>query len=218
MGIALAVLLVAASPAPSKGLKATFIGNMAVYITDGRVALVTDFPYESGYGGYMRWSGDPLPRGPRPLCLITHSHRDHFLPALAAETCGRVLGPRDVEESTRVPALGLDPEVRWEGLVIRPVSTPHAGLEHYSYVVEWNGARLFFTGDTEDPAALLAARDLDAAVVSPWLLRAIQQKGARIDAAKVIVYHHRDGETVPAFQDRIVPRQGQALALERRQD
>jgi len=216
MGITLAFLLLAAEPAPAAGLKATFIGNMAVYITDGRVAMVTDFPYESGYSGYMRWSGDPLPKGPRPLCLITHSHRDHFLPALAADICGRVLGPRDVVEATRVAALGMDPEVRWEGITIRPQATPHGTLEHYSYLVEWNGTRLFFTGDTGDTAALLAARDLDAAFVSPWLLRAVQAVGKRIEARTVIVYPHRDGESVPPFQDRIVPRQGQALALERR--
>jgi L-ascorbate metabolism protein UlaG (beta-lactamase superfamily) len=212
MGTLLAVLLAAAA---TNTLNATFIGNMAVYITDGRVALVTDFPYESGYGGYMRWSGDPLPKGPRPLCVITHSHRDHFLPALAAPTCGRLLGPKDVEQSVRVTALGLDPEVRWEGLVIRPMASPHAGLEHYSYVVEWNGLRLYFTGDTEDATALLAAKDLDVAFVSPWLLRAVQKAGRRIDARTMVVYHHRDGEAVPPFQDRIVPAQGQALVLKR---
>ena len=41
-------------------------------------------------------------------------------------------------------------------VTIRPLATPHARLEHYSYVVEWNGQRLYFTGDTEDTAALLA--------------------------------------------------------------
>jgi L-ascorbate metabolism protein UlaG (beta-lactamase superfamily) len=209
---ALLVLLAAATPA-APALQATFIGNMAVHVTDGRTALVTDFPYESGYAGYMRWSGEPLPKGPRPLCLITHSHRDHFLPALAAETCGRMLGPRDVEAATRVAALGLEPEVRWEGITIRPLPTPHAGLEHYSYLVEWNGARLYFTGDTEDTSALLAARGLDAAFVSPWLLDAVRKRGARIDARVVVVYHHREGEAPPDVQGRLVPKQGQAIEI-----
>jgi L-ascorbate metabolism protein UlaG (beta-lactamase superfamily) len=213
MAPAFALLLALAAAPAATGLKATFVGNMAVYVTDGRVALVTDFPYESGYSGYMRWSGDPLPPGPKPLCLITHSHRDHFLPALAAETCGRVLGPRDVEAATRVAALGMDPEVRWNGILIRPLATPHAGLEHYSYIVEWNGARLYFTGDTEDLSALLAARDLDAAFVSPWLLRAAAQRGARVDARTVIIYHHRDDETPPPGQGRLVPKQGQTIDI-----
>jgi hypothetical protein len=82
-------------------------------------------------------------------------------------------------------------------------------------VVEWNGLRLYFTGDTEDTTALLAAKDLDVAFVSPWLLRAVQRAGARIDARTVVVHHHQDGESVPAFQDRIVPSQGQVLRLRR---
>ena len=218
MALALAAAVLASAAAAGEGeLTATFIGNMAVHLSDGRVAVVSDFPYESGYSGYMRWSGDPLPPGPRPLCLITHSHRDHFLPSLAAQFCGRILGPKDVEGSTRVIALGLDlPEVRWEGVTIRPLATPHARLEHYSYVVEWNGLRLYFTGDTEDTGALLAAKDLDVAFVSPWLLRAVQAAGRRIDARTVVVYHHQDGEKVPAFQDRVVPAQGEVLRLRRR--
>jgi L-ascorbate metabolism protein UlaG (beta-lactamase superfamily) len=204
---------IAVSPAPARKLRATFIGNMAVHITDGRVALVSDFPYESGYSGYMLWSADAVPGGPRPLCLITHSHRDHFLASLATGTCGRILGPRDVEQATRVAALAMAPEVRWEDLVIRPLATPHGPLEHYSYVVEWAGTRLYFTGDTDDTTALLAARDLDVAFVSPWLLRAVQARGARIDAGQVVVYHHRGDETVPPFQGRIVPAQGQSLEL-----
>jgi L-ascorbate metabolism protein UlaG (beta-lactamase superfamily) len=186
---------------------------MAVHITDGRVAVVTDFPYEGGYSGYMRWSPEMVPRGPRPLCLITHSHRDHFLASLAAQACGRILGPKDVEQATRVAALAMAPRVEWEGLVIRPIATPHGPLEHYSYVVEWGGRRLYFTGDTDDTAALLAQKDLDVAFVSPWLLRAVANKGRHIAARQVVVYHHQDGETVPPFQGRLVPVQGRPIPL-----
>jgi len=189
---------------------------MAVHITDGTTALVTDFPYGGGYGGYMQWSPALVPKGPKPLCLVTHSHRDHFLPALAAESCAQILGPKDVVGAAKVPALALGTEVRQGPVVIRPVATPHASLEHYSYVVEWGGQRLYFTGDTDDTAALLAARGLDVAFVSPWLLRAVQRGGKRIDARRVVVYHHQDGEVVPPFQDRIVPTQGQVLRLSKR--
>jgi hypothetical protein len=210
----LLVLAVLVSPAAAAELRATFIGNMAFHITDGRVAIVTDFPYEGGYSGYMRWSADAVPKGPRPLCLITHSHRDHFLGRLAGETCGRVLGPKDVVAASATPSVALAPEVHWEGLAIRPVATPHGPLEHYSYVVEWNGIRLYFTGDTDDTAALLAARGLDVAFVSPWLLRAVERNHGHIDARQIVVYHHRADETVPPFQGRIVPAQGQVLKLE----
>jgi hypothetical protein len=56
-----------------------------------------------------------------------------------------------------------------------------------AYLVEWSGLRLFFTGDTEDPGALLAARDLDVAFVSPWLLRRIVDDDRRVDARRVVV-------------------------------
>ena len=79
------------SPARVEGLSATVIGNMAFHITDGTAALITDFPYESGAFGYMKWSRDHVPVGQGPLCLVTHSHRDHFLPRLASEFCGIVL-------------------------------------------------------------------------------------------------------------------------------
>jgi L-ascorbate metabolism protein UlaG (beta-lactamase superfamily) len=206
-------LALSGTPAAAAELRATFIGNMAVHVTDGRVAILTDFPYESGYSGYMRWSGQPVPKGPKPLCIFTHSHRDHALPARAAQFCGHVLGPKDVAQKAGVAALAVAPEVRWEGLTIRPLATPHARLEHYSYIVEWSGTRLYFTGDTEDTAALLAAKGLDAAFVSPWLLHAVEGAGKRIDARTVVVYHHQDGETVPPFHGRVVPAQGQVLAI-----
>lgn len=214
-GLVVLALALGGAPASAAELKATFIGNMAFHLTDGRVALVTDFPYEAGYSGYMRWSPDSVPKGPPPLCLVTHSHRDHFLGRLAAASCGRVLGPKDVVAASAVASLPLGPEVHWEGLTIRPVATPHAALEHYSYVVEWNGLRLYFTGDTDDTATLLAARDLDVAFVSPWLLRAVERNRGRIDARQVVVYHHQADETVPPFPGRIVPAQGQVLTLGR---
>ena len=202
------------SPARVEGIRATFIGNMAFHITDGTVALITDFPYESGAFGYMKWSRDRVPAGQGPLCLVTHSHRDHFLPRLAHEFCGIVLGPDDVTRAGKLKALEMKSEVQWEGITIRPLATPHVSLEHYSYLVEWRGLRLYFSGDTENTASLLAARELDVAFVSPWLLRTVQKLGRRIDARQIVVYHHRAGEAVVEIQDRIVPRQGQVLSLE----
>jgi L-ascorbate metabolism protein UlaG (beta-lactamase superfamily) len=207
-------VLLGMAAGPAEKLNATFIGNMAFHLTDGKVALLTDFPYESGAFGYMTWSREAVPKGPLPLCLITHSHSDHFAPALAKDFCGAVLGPRDVGEvAAGVKALELKPEVRWEGLVIRPIESHHGALEHYSYIVEWGGRRLFFSGDTDQPDTLLAARGLDVAFVSPWLLATVDKRGAGVDARQVVVCHHRAGQTVPSGQKRVVPRPGQVLKL-----
>lgn len=199
--------------APSGELRATFIGNMAFHVTDGRIAILTDFPYTSGAFRYMEWSKTRVPTGPAPLCLITHSHDDHFAPRLARDYCGSILGPKDVVSHGGVTALELKDEVRWERVLIHPRATAHAGIEHYSFLLEWGERRLYFTGDTDDPGALLAARRLDVAFVSPWLLKAVADLGKRIDAGQVVVYHHVAGEAVPEIQGRLVPKQGDVLGL-----
>ena len=208
--------LSAGGSSPSTELRVTFIGNMAFHLTDGTVALLTDFPYESGAFGYMDWSKSSVPTGPAPICVISHSHADHFSPKLAREFCGRIVGPNDVVEASGVEVLELKPEARWEGLTITAFPTPHGSLEHYSFLIEWRGKRLYLTGDTEDTGPLLAARNLDVAFVSPWLLEAIQKNGGHIDAHQVVVYHHRNGEAVPKIQNRILPTQGQVLSLGKR--
>ena len=202
------------APAPAvAGLRATFIGNMGVHLTDGKVAVMTDFPYLSGAFGYMTWSKDTVPGGPAPLCVFTHSHADHFAAALVREFCGAVLGPKDTTQVPGVDALAAAPEVTWKGIRFHLIATPHRGLEHYSYLVEWSGKRLYFTGDTGEVNALVGAKNLDAAFVSPWLLDAVREKGLRIDARKVVVYHHRGGEAIADFQGRVVPAPGQVIEL-----
>jgi len=209
----LSAVSAAAEPAE---IRARFIGNMALQLTDGRVTLRTDFPYESGYSGYMTWT-DALvpPAAGEALCLITHSHRDHFLAALAARFCQKLVGPADVTAALPDRALPMGRTVSFGPIVITPLATPHARLGHYSYRVEWSGLRFYFTGDTEDPAELLRQRGLDAAFVSPWLLGAAAKGGRRIDARRIVVYHHAKDEAVPEIQGRELPRQGDELVFRR---
>lgn len=211
--LVLAVLLAGSTAAPAAELRARFIGNMAFQLGDGRVTLRTDFPYESGYSGYMTWTDALVPAAGESLCLVTHSHRDHFLPALGSRYCQALIGPKDVAAAFPGRSLPLDRPVSFGPLAVTPLATPHRGLEHYSYLVEWNGFRLYFTGDTEDAGELLRQRGLDVAFVSPWLLRSATSGGRRIDARRVVVYHHGAGETVPEIQGRELPRQGDELVF-----
>ncbi len=199
--------------APPVSLQATFIGNMSFHITDGETSLLTDFPYQSGYSGYQRWDASLVPPTRNALCLITHNHRDHFARELFQPMDARVLGPADVSRGFEARALAMAPKVAYRDLAVEPIRTPHANLEHYSYVVSWKGRRLFFSGDTEDPTALLAARDLDVAFVSPWLLARARNAGGRIDARRVVVYHQQDGEDVPEGFGRVLLKQGETLSL-----
>jgi L-ascorbate metabolism protein UlaG (beta-lactamase superfamily) len=186
---------------------------MAVAITDGRATVMTDFPYESGYSGYMTYEASEIRSAtPSTIALITHRHRDHWEPTLFGRTDWKVFGPRDVIEA--VPA-GRRFDVRSDaptGFHIEQIETPHANVQHWSYVVTWHGRRLYFTGDTESLDALLAARNLDVAFVSPWLYRAAVRRAARIDARRVMIYHHAQGERVPDCTGSCsVPRQGDTL-------
>ncbi len=223
--ILLALLLSGAAAAQSVtreggpgALTATFIGNEAWHITDGEYTVMTDFPYESGYSRYMTWEASGVPKVANPgklLIVTTHQHRDHFaaelLPGLKA---GGVIGPATVRASAAGAGLEPTAETRFGPIRVQAVSTPHAGLEHYSHVITWNGVRIYLPGDTEKTTSLIEARNLDVAFVTPWMLRTAERQGAMIDARRVIVVHHEAGETVRPYQGSIVPRQGQVFILQ----
>lgn len=198
-------------------LEARFIGNMAFAITDGQVTLMTDFPYESGYSRYMTYPPTELRSGTATtLSLITHRHADHWEPALFAKTTWSVAGPVDVIASA--PAYRVVPltgQTEFGPIRIEPLETPHARVGHYSYIVTWHGKRLYFSGDTESPASVLAAPRLDAAFISPWIYRAVQAKGGRIDARRIVIYHHESGERVDGCTAPcLVPRQGETIRID----
>ncbi len=206
--------LLAASQPPA--LDARFIGNMAVAISDGQVTLITDFPYQSGYSRYMTYPAAAIRSStPATLALITHRHLDHWEPALFAKTDWKVAGPTDVV--ARVPADRVVPlagTASFGPMRIEPLETPHANVGHYSYIVTWHRKRLYFTGDTENTQALLAARNLNVAFVSPWIFQSVARGGQTIDARRIVIYHHESGEKIPECRDRCtVPQQGEAISI-----
>ncbi len=209
-----AALLLSSAQRPV--LDARFIGNMAFAITDGSVTVMTDFPYESGYSRYMEYApGEIRSSTPTTLALITHRHRDHWEPALFAKTNWKVAGPDDVVASVAAHRVVPLQSTTSFGLVqIERLETPHAQIDHYSYIITWHGKRLYFTGDTESLEALLAAKNLDVAFISPWVYRSAVRRGAVLDAKRIVVYHHSTGEQVPECRDGCeVPKQGETLRI-----
>ena len=198
-------------------LEFTFIGNAAFKITDGAVTLVSDYPYKSGAFGYMRFDPDDVPLRGNVVCLITHAHRDHLDTVEFRKLGFALIGPAPVTHlfpDYRTYALGDGESLEYDGVRVEAIETPHADIAHNCYIVDWRGIRIFFSGDTEEPDALLAATDLDVALVTPWLLQIVHQQGATIDAERVVVYHHRLREQVPELYDRIVPQQGETFSIE----
>jgi len=207
-------ILLMALPQPA-ALQARFIGNMAVALSDGAVTIMSDFPYQSGYSRYMTYSPAQIQSATAAtLSLITHRHADHWDRPLFEKTGWHVAGPADVVSTvaaTRV--VPLAPTAMFGAAHIEPLTTPHDKVDHYSYVVSWHGRRLYFSGDTESVDHLLRLKDLDVAFVSPWLYRTALRHSA-IDARRIVIYHHEDGEAVPECRsDCMVPRQGEAIDI-----
>lgn len=213
--MAAALLVIVSSQRPS--LEARFIGNMAFAITDGAVTLMTDFPYQSGYSRYNEYPASEIRSATsQTLSLITHRHGDHWEPALFAKTSWQVAGPDDV--IANAPAHRVVPladRTTFGPIVIERIRTPHANIGHHSYVVNWHGRRLYFSGDTEVTEPLMASKSLDVAFLSPWLYRSLVKAGLKPDAKRIVIYHHESGERVPECQTLCtVPKQGDVIRIE----
>jgi len=188
-------------------IEVEFIGNMAMRLTDGLDTMYTDFPYRSGAYGYMEYSPDVLDTVGEGVAIITHEHDDHWDAREFAKTELRLIAPEPVAvavEPDRV--LPWADSIRYGGIEVQPVATPHID-GHTSYRVLWGGRRLYFSGDTDSPDAILLEQDLDVAFVSPWLLRTVLDAGQAIDADLVVVYHHLADEEVPRGPGIHVPTQ-----------
>ena len=201
-------------------LSFTFVGNESFAITDGELTIMTEYPYTPGVEGYMKYDMEAVrPKG-FVMCLITHGHKDHFLFGAYIGHSWSLIGPAAVTDPIRGydTIAVLDGEsIDFEGVRIDPVATPHSDLEHYSYLVTWHGVRMYFPGDTAIDTYLLEMQDLDVAFVTPWLLKLIQEKGAKIDARHIVVYHHKLDEDVVDYAGRVVPAQGNRFEIEFRE-
>jgi hypothetical protein len=106
------------------------------------------------------------------------------------------------------------------GIYVYPRPTPLGDTAHYSYLVQWNGRRIYFTGDTRDPKDLLEVSEVDVAFVTPALLKAVEKAHRSISARTVVVYHTGDLDAagdpvhVPCDQCKVVvPRTGDVIQL-----
>jgi L-ascorbate metabolism protein UlaG (beta-lactamase superfamily) len=212
--VGLLLLLAVALTAAADTLDIRFVGNAGFVISDGTVSLVTDLPYQSGAFGYMTYDlADVRPPG-RVVAIITHRHDDHFDPNSFLTTGWEIVGPREVTDhlpADRVIPLGS--EVSIGQFTIIPLRTPHSGTEHYSYIIEWRGRRLYLTGDTEDPTQLLATEALDVAFVTPWLLCQVSRGVGTIQSAQIVLHHQQPDRPPRACIPSRSLAQGEGFAL-----
>lgn len=141
---------------------------------------------------------------------------------LVLHTSGTADGPR-----TFSPALSGDDLDRrtsavgeGTGVYVYPQPTPAVASPHVSYLLQWNGRRMWFCGDAVDPAALLATAELDVVFITPGMAAAIAAAGRSIDARMVVFYHTTERQqeenalSVPCARCKVmVPRSGEVLQL-----
>src|SRR5262249_1997056 len=100
-----------------------FIGNMAFSISDHKTTLYSDFPYESGAFGYMKYDLKSLKISDNGVSLITHAHRDHWAKELFQPLKLKVIGPpevlKDVDRSRIIP---FAKEISYEGIHVKAFS------------------------------------------------------------------------------------------------
>lgn len=201
--------------AHAKPLEAEFIGNEAFRITDGDNILLTDFPYKSGAYDSMTYEFDFPGTTGNVLSLITHRHADHFDPVLFSEQNWRIIGPEEVTvQLAQNKILKFDREIIFGPMMVMPKKTTHANTEHYSYLVNWDGRHLFFTGDTEELDALKNLPELDALFITPWFFRKAKMNDALPESKKIIIYHHKADDIIPDCSGCIIPTQNQIIVIE----
>lgn len=195
-------------------LRVRFIGNEGFELSDGETTIVTDLPYQPGAFNYMRYDPASLTPEGRVISLITHRHADHFDEDLFLERDWSIIGP--VEVTDRLPderVIALSEAIEVGEFTVRPHRTAHRDTEHYSYLVTWRGLRLYFVGDTENPSHLLSVTDLDLAFVTSWLGCTAGAFGRRIDADRIVLYHHRPGEGTRGCFEALVMQQGESFTM-----
>lgn len=176
-------------------LDVEMVGNAGVVLTDGTTSLLIDLPYEPGAFGYMDYDPVGLEPPGEVVSVITHHHADHFDAALFAQRpTWRLVGPSSV--AARVApdrVLGGD-SVQVGAFAIIAIRTPHTD-DHRSYRIRWRGRVLFFTGDTEDPAAVPSEPRIDVLFVTPWLNCALTRSGRSESWDRSVTYHLRPDGT-----------------------
>lgn len=211
----------AASPQPD--LHARFIGNAGFELTDGASTILVDFPYQSGAFDYMTFPRDELRARPGALCLFTHQHADHFDAAAARAVGCTVAGPGAVQaavpDSVRA---GAGPVWEFAGARIECLSTPHAGIEHCSYLLRWHGVTIFISGDADDIGVLNHLSEAPDAIFLPyWMfdrpgsfvptLNRLEEVTPR---SQVIINHHpSNAEGIATCERCRLPRQGEEFRI-----
>ena len=97
---------------------------------------------------------------------------------------------------------------------INAIRTVSGETEHYSYIIEWGGKKIYLSGDTGDISHLATLPETDIAFISPWLYENARKENSLPNSKKIVIYQHKDNEIIPNCLGCIVPERGEFIPFE----
>jgi L-ascorbate metabolism protein UlaG (beta-lactamase superfamily) len=177
-----------------------FLGNCGFFMTDGKINMYVDFPYKSGAHDYMTYDVKLLDSiRAHSIFLFTHGHADHYSKKLFKRTNQKLYGPWPVtlylsgKRKYKLKALNDSlPDFN-----ITEFKTKHGfSLKHCSYLIDWNGRRIFISGDAETSDTLCTIKNLDLVIGPAWLVQDANKRNLKIDTKKIVICHHRSQQII----------------------
>jgi len=213
------VLLSLISTAQNKEMRVTYLGNCGFLLSCDSLHVCIDFPYKSGAYRYMTFPSSTLDSIPdHTIYLFTHGHADHYDKTLFKAKNGKLYAPWPVRwfvSGKRKYSLKTLNHLSSQFSVTQYRTKHRYSLKHFSYLIEWNGKRIFISGDATSADVISQLKNLDLVIAPTWFLHDASGKNIRIDTKKVIVSHLRSEEKVNNQHPEkiIVPVQHQTITL-----
>lgn len=204
--------------AQSGKIEIKFIGNCGFFMTDGKINLYIDFPYESGAYSYMTYDEKLMDSiQDKSIFLFTHGHADHYNRKLFKKTNQKLYAPWPV-------TMFLSAKRKYKlkkindslpDFFITEFKTKHGfSLKHCSYLIEWNHKRIFISGDAVLADTICKLKNLDMVIAPSWLIHNAYERNLKIDTKKILLCHHRSQEIINNQSEKvIVPRQNQTVEI-----
>lgn len=215
--LTLSLVTVYSYPQP-KEIDITFLGNCGFFLTDGKINLYIDFPYKSGAYNYMTYDQELLDSiHADAIFLYSHGHADHYNKKLFKKTNQKLYAPWPVtlylSGKRKYQLKELNDSLPDFHLV--EYKTKHRfSFKNCSYVIEWDGKRIFISGDAETADTLCAMKNLDLVIAPYWVIMDASTRNLKIDTRKIIICHHRTRDQITTKDEKIIiPLQNQQVEL-----
>jgi hypothetical protein len=184
IGTFLFIFLFNFSFAQTNEITITFIGNAGFLMTDGNTDIYFDFPYQSGAFGYMKYNPTEIDKiKDNSILIFTHKHPDHYSKKIVKKFKGKVYSGRNRKKISKLEK--IIPNFK-----ITSIKTKHRfSFNHYSYIIEWHGKKMFVSGDTEHPETIGLIKDIDYAFIPTWIWSYAKEKNIVIDSKTNVLYH-----------------------------